>query len=92
MWEKDSENWGKMLSKTLKNNALNFATGLILLLVDLKVWKPHELLYSVEEYPSLFDNFYQIMFCAIVHDTINFWAHKFLHIPIIYPYLHKIHH
>lgn len=38
---------------------------------------------------------YQIFtFCLLFiwHDTVFFWVHKFLHIPIVFKHVHKIHH
>lgn len=36
--------------------------------------------------------FASIVIMVLVHDTYFYWAHRFMHIPGIYQYTHKVHH
>ncbi len=47
---------------------------------------------SASDFPSLGTIAWQIPFCLLIEDCGFYWSHRFLHLPSIYPYVHKIHH
>jgi sterol desaturase/sphingolipid hydroxylase (fatty acid hydroxylase superfamily) len=49
----------------------------------------------------MYDNFddygvlyfiFSIVVYIVFHDTYFYWAHRFMHLPAIYPHVHKVHH
>ncbi len=44
------------------------------------------------ELPSLLIVAIQVAVCYLVADFLFYWMHRFLHLPFIYPYIHKQHH
>lgn len=47
---------------------------------------------SLSSYPSTPLVVGQLMFFMLVEDTLFYWAHRTLHRPALYPYIHKVHH
>ena len=47
---------------------------------------------SVEDLPSPVTLALSVFFCMLCEDATFYWSHRFLHLPFIYPYIHKMHH
>lgn len=47
---------------------------------------------SLDSVPQWYTTIWQIAFFMVVEDTLFYWAHRMLHHPKLYPYIHKIHH
>jgi len=42
--------------------------------------------------PTIMTFIWQMGFCIVVEDIAHYWIHRFLHLPWIYPTIHKVHH
>jgi len=45
-----------------------------------------------EDVPHWYTSLWQIAVCMVIEDTLFYWAHRMLHWPKIYGYVHKVHH
>jgi sterol desaturase/sphingolipid hydroxylase (fatty acid hydroxylase superfamily) len=48
--------------------------------------------FSFAEFPSTFTILWQVPVFILVEDCLFYWAHRMLHIPFLFKYIHKIHH
>jgi sterol desaturase/sphingolipid hydroxylase (fatty acid hydroxylase superfamily) len=54
------------------------------------LFKEHTMAY--EDLPSPMTLAMSVFFCMLCEDATFYWSHRFLHLPFIYPYIHKMHH
>ncbi len=52
----------------------------------------HKIRHDLESYPSHLEIVISIIFCMLTEDFTFYFSHRFLHLPFIYPYIHKVHH
>jgi methylsterol monooxygenase/4-alpha-methyl-delta7-sterol-4alpha-methyl oxidase len=90
-WESDKEGWRSLVVKSLLLTLANqFIITPILLLWD--VYNGCDFRTDKESLPCFTEMIWQIALFMIGEDFLFYWAHRFLHVPWVYPYVHKIHH
>ncbi|OMJ92001.1 hypothetical protein SteCoe_5318 [Stentor coeruleus] len=47
---------------------------------------------NIDQFPSLWINFGQILFFIMIDDIFVYWSHRLLHTPYFYKWIHKQHH
>ena len=92
-WYEDPEGFPSLARKSVA--VLIFNSNVVLvsayMLMDyLEIVEPHQM--SVEDLPTPLTLALTITFFMLVEDFFFYWAHRFLHWRVIYPYIHKIHH
>jgi len=93
-WNKDKDEWRKLIKKTLLLVGANIFIVLpITLTVFLAINKwviDHQ--FSVEDLPDTKTLIFTMIFCMISEDFTFYFSHNILHWRRIYPYIHKVHH
>ncbi|EGR34105.1 hypothetical protein IMG5_023830 [Ichthyophthirius multifiliis] len=91
-WKSDNVKWQKCLRKTIKNLFVNQVlvssiVGYIGVFISQNKSKT-----SFEEFPDHITIIKHILIMMIMEDFSFYWAHRFLHLPFVYIYIHKQHH
>jgi len=47
---------------------------------------------SFDDFPSVTTILWQIGTCMLIEDFMFYWGHRFLHIPVLFRNIHKVHH
>ena len=92
-WYDDPERWQKLVYKSIAVlifNANVMPVAVFLILDHLQLLEPHSL--AIEDLPDAATLALTITFFMIMEDFTFYWAHRFLHWRVIYPYIHKMHH
>lgn len=90
-WENKPEMWNELIKKTFKVLALShfvIVPGITLL----ESMNGIAMRTDLESFPEIKEILSQLLFFMFTEDFMFYWGHRFLHIPKIYPYIHKIHH
>jgi len=93
-WNKDKEEWRKLIKKTLLLVGANIFIVLPIALLTpllLNKWVV-DYKFGVEDLPDSKTLIFTMIFCMISEDFTFYFAHNLLHWRRIYPYIHKIHH
>ena len=88
-WETDP-NFNKKVIQVIKSSLINQFLVIPIMLVIIR--PKGTLLIDEKDFPSLFTNFYQILFFMIVEDFFFYWTHRLIHMSFLYKYIHKQHH
>jgi len=93
-WNKNIQKWNKLICKTLLIVGFNAFIMLPLVAMIGYIGNDYNIshTYDIETLPDTKTMIFSIIFCMICEDFAFHWIHKMLHLPIIYPYIHKIHH
>ncbi|CAD8197142.1 unnamed protein product [Paramecium octaurelia] len=87
-WEKNKEEWKKMKIKTLKSIILNQSLAALLV----SVIPPFQCRMDTLSFPSYLEIMKHVIICHLSEDFIFYWSHRILHLPKLYPKIHKVHH
>lgn len=93
-WNKDPEEWMRVIKKTLLLVSFNVLVCLPLVIVSnvaLHNWEV-EYSFSMQDLPDTKTLIFSIIFCMICEDFTFHLSHRLLHTRRLYPYIHKIHH
>lgn len=90
-WESKPEMWKELLKKTFKILALSHFV-IVPLITYLDSRNGVIMRTDLESFPEIKEILAQILFFMFCEDFLFYWGHRFLHIPQIYPYIHKVHH
>jgi lathosterol oxidase len=52
----------------------------------------YTLIYTEIEKYGLAYLFFSVFLLIFIHDTYFYWTHRLMHLPKIFPYIHKVHH
>lgn len=91
-WKSNPEEWRKLISDTIIMLFVNHVIFLPLTIIPYYIKNESLVRLDFESLPSSFEIIWQTLFFMIAEDTTFYWAHRFLHLDFIYPYIHKIHH
>ena len=93
-WNKDITEWRILLKRTLKFIGVNIFVVIPAVnyfdYVAQGYKSKHRI--DVDGLPDNMTIFVSLVFCMIVEDFTFHWVHKLLHLPSLYPHIHKIHH
>ena len=88
-WEEDKKKFKKELPKIISLYLFNFA---ILIPIFLIIFSKYYKLRIDESYPSFLETLLSMLIFTFYEDFNFYWSHRFLHLPFVYNYIHKIHH
>ena len=93
-WVQRAEGWKTKLLVSLLRVSFNFLVMTPLSLYVLSMGLNHQIKYAmaVDDLPSAWTLAWQILFCVYVEDVGFSIAHRLLHTPFLYKYVHKVHH
>jgi sterol desaturase/sphingolipid hydroxylase (fatty acid hydroxylase superfamily) len=91
-WKSNSEKFRTQLKKTFIALAVNLLVVSPCSLMLAILADGVEVRFSADEFPSSWEIIVQIIFFMLVEDFCFYWAHRLLHHPKIYNYIHKKHH
>ena len=92
-WHENPQEWRKIVKKSILVFIINSNFIPLLVIIPFSqtsAWKEHTL--DVDDLPTPITLALTVFFCMICEDAFFYWAHRLLHLPIIYPHIHKIHH
>ena len=92
-WHVEPEQWRLKVKKAIVVFVINSNLIPILLVLPLShtsLFKEHTM--SIEDLPSPMTLAMSVFFCMLCEDATFYWSHRFLHLPFIYSYIHKMHH
>jgi sterol desaturase/sphingolipid hydroxylase (fatty acid hydroxylase superfamily) len=91
-WEEDYVTWIHYVKKSIKSIAImHLFLAPVSLYFSMKV-SFVKYRFDIESFPEGIEIIWQILFCIIYDDFIFYWAHRILHHPSIYSFIHKKHH
>ena len=93
-WESmKPDEWNKLFWRSIKFNLLNswFSNVVVYLSVTMS-GIPSENLTAIDKMPTPTVFAAQILFCMMIEDATFYISHRTLHLPWLYPSVHKIHH
>ena len=92
-WEKDMALWRVQLGKSIRCIALWVGViSPLMICMDHFVLDDMKMAMTLEQWPSRTTVIKQIVFFMCMEDLLFYWAHRLLHLPSVYPYIHKRHH
>lgn len=91
-WKANTEKFKVQIMKTVKALAINLLIVSPLSTLFSIVTDGVKMKFSLEDYPTSWELIVQIIFFMLVEDFCFYWAHRLLHHPKLYPYIHKKHH
>ncbi|KAL4463503.1 hypothetical protein ABPG72_007604 [Tetrahymena utriculariae] len=91
-WQKDKKEWEELKQKTYKCLALHHLVVFPIILLFDSLVTGLKYKTSLEQFPTIGEFFFQILFCMVCEDFGFFWSHYTLHHPKLYNNYHKKHH
>lgn len=92
-WHQDPEGWRKQVKKSILVFAINSNLIPLLIYIPLShtsIFTEHTL--ATADLPCPVTLALSVFFCMLCEDFTFYWTHRLLHQPLIYPYIHKMHH
>lgn len=92
-WHVEPEQWRQKVKRAVLVFTLNSNLIPIMFVLPMSrtsLFKEHTMAY--EDLPSPMTLAMSVFFCMLCEDATFYWSHRFLHLPFIYPYIHKMHH
>jgi len=91
-WETDKNEWNKLFKRSMTLTILN-ATVVAYIIAAPNLNCDTPLPFSDDDdIPTTLNFLLQILFCNMVENISFYFAHRLLHKPFLYKYIHKIHH
>ena len=88
-WEEDKKKFSSELPKIIMVYLFNFVIGVAILQYFFSGFYKCRIDQS---YPSFAETLLGLLVYTLYEDFTFHWHHRFLHLPFIYPYIHKMHH
>lgn len=90
-WEEDQEKWRMDLLRSAKLFALTMLSMITLTSVSTYAGMIN---FQFDEisYPGAAKNCAHLMFCVLIDDSLLYWLHRAVHLPLLYEKFHKPHH
>jgi sterol desaturase/sphingolipid hydroxylase (fatty acid hydroxylase superfamily) len=91
-WKSNPEKWNKQIQRTFIFLAINHLVFMPLILLPYYIFNHCPFSLEYHKLPSCLEIITQTVSFMIMEDFCFYWSHRALHMEMIYPYIHKIHH